>query len=156
MSNDQQSKALLIEQMSSRDEGALRQAIEELRKKGWLADGSLNGVCLCDVNLAGEHLWGANLQNVNLSRANLQGTNLQGCKLEGAVLEGADLQDAQLRSSYIGSATFSEETILPDGTHWVHDIDMTRFTDPNHPHFWRSEDPQSPAHRGDESERSPK
>ena len=40
--------------------------------------------------------------------------------------------------------------ILPDGTNWTLDVDMARFTDPNHPNFWRSADPQSPAYRAGE------
>lgn len=149
MSDDIREKALLIEQLCSGDEVALRQAIEALRIEGGLRDGSLNGICLSGVNLAGEDLWGANLQRVNLSNADLQGTCLQGCQLEGVVLEGANLQGAQLRSGYIGPATFSAESILPDGNRWTRGMDMTRFTDPAHENFWRSDDPQSPAYRED-------
>jgi len=27
--------------------------------------------------------------------------------------------------------------ILPDGSKWTPDTDMTRYTDPNHPDFWQ-------------------
>jgi DNA-binding NtrC family response regulator len=37
---------------------------------------------------------------------------------------------------------------LPDGTNWTPDTGMARFTDPEHPEFWRSDDPGSPAYRG--------
>lgn len=149
MSDDQQRKEQLIERMCSQDDAVVRQAIKELRKRGWLKDGSLKGICLCDADLRGENLWGANLQDVKLSRANLQGANLRGSELEGTMLDGANLQGAALRSMYIGSATFSEHTILPDGTLWIRDVDMMRFTDPDHPDFWRSDDPLSPAYHQD-------
>ena len=45
-------------------------------------------------------------------------------------------------------ADFAEDTRLPDGTHWTPDTDITRFTDPDHPRFWRSDDPESPAYGG--------
>jgi hypothetical protein len=39
-----------------------------------------------------------------------------------------------------------DETVtLPDGTNWTSDTDMMRFTDPAHPQFWRSDEPNSPA-----------
>jgi hypothetical protein len=40
------------------------------------------------------------------------------------------------------------ETTLPDGTKWTLDADVARFNDPDHPEFWRSDDPSSPAYRG--------
>jgi hypothetical protein len=62
-----------------------------------------------------------------LCEANLKESNLLGVNLEGT--------------------RFDETTILPDGTHWIPETDMRRFTDPNHPNFWRSDDPRSPAYR---------
>jgi hypothetical protein len=49
-----------------------------------------------------------------------------------------DLRDTQ----------FDEETRLPDDTKWTPDADMSRFTDPKHPEFWRSDFLFSPAYRG--------
>jgi hypothetical protein len=69
-----------------------------------------------------------------LPYANLQGANLSYANLQGAVLEDAEL---------------NETTILPDGTQWTPDTDLKRFTDPKHPNFWRSDEPDSPAYRGD-------
>ena len=59
----------------------------------------------------------------------------------GTIFTGADLAGAQL-----DSATYDEKTVLPDGTFWTAGTDMTRFTDPDHPAFWRSDDPASPAY----------
>jgi hypothetical protein len=47
----------------------------------------------------------------------------------------------------LDGAAFSEETTLPDGTRWTPEADLARFTDPAHPHFWRSNNPHSPAYR---------
>lgn len=147
METDQQpNKEQLIAQLGSRDNTAVRGAVYELRKRGWLCDGSLAGLCLDGINLTAENLWGANLQNVDLSRAALRDANLQGADLRGTTFVGADLQDVTLRSSYLGYAKFSAETILPDGTHWAREIDMKRFTDPAHPDFWRSDEASSPAY----------
>ena len=43
---------------------------------------------------------------------------------------------------------FNEKTKLPDGKKWTPDTDMARFTDPEHPDFWRSDFTGSPAYRG--------
>lgn len=68
-----------------------------------------------------------------MHRANLQFTDLY-----GADLAHADLSDV----------IFDVDTTLPDRTRWTPDIDIARFTDPNHLDFWRSDDPESPAYRG--------
>jgi hypothetical protein len=64
--------------------------------------------------------------------------NMPRIGLSGANLQGADLTGAK----------FDENTTLPDGTKWTPDTDMTRFTDPEHPEFWRSDIKWSPAYRG--------
>ena len=79
-------KADLIAQMGSGVKDVAVAAAEELRRHGWLYDGSLQG-------------------------ADLLGANLQGARFD--------------------------YTTLPDGTKWIPDTDMTRFTDPDHPDFWR-------------------
>jgi len=73
------------------------------------------------------NLGGANLAWANLAWANLVGANLVGAYLRGAYLERAWLKGAQL----------SEDSILPDGTKWTPDTDIARFTDPDHPDFWK-------------------
>jgi uncharacterized protein YjbI with pentapeptide repeats len=65
-------------------------------------------------------LSGANLEGANLNRATLEGTNLVGANLQGASLEGT---------------RFNAETELPDGTRWAANMDLARFTDPQHPDF---------------------
>ena len=142
----QPDKVQLIEQLHSQDDVTVRQAICQLRKWGWLCDGSLAGLCLREIILTGENLWGADLRDVDLSRADLQGASLQGANLQGTILVGANLQSVTLRSSYLGYARFSAATVLPDGTHWAREVDMAHFTDPDHADFWRSDDVTSPAY----------
>jgi uncharacterized protein YjbI with pentapeptide repeats len=77
----------------------------------------------------------------NLGEVNLGGANLQGASLFGAFLGGANLRRADLRGAVLKRANLDEFTILPDGTKWTPDTDMARFTDPDHPDFWRPEEP---------------
>jgi hypothetical protein len=135
---------------------------------------SLQGANLYRANLQEVYLFTANLQEANLVEANLQGaelarTDLQGANLKDTDLRGAslfeanlqeaDLSGANLQEASLGEANlqgvsligakYSEKTILPDYSAWTPDVDMTRFTDPDHPDFWRSANPNSPAYRGD-------
>jgi len=123
----------LIRKLHSPDSKCVLQAVGELRARGWLSDGLLEGLNLRYViHLQGTNLYEANLREVDLTMVNLQGANLWGANLQGAVLIGANLQGARL-----GRATFDENTTLPDDTKWMPDTDMARFTDPDHPDFWR-------------------
>ncbi len=79
-------------------------ATEELRLRGWLADGSLQGAFLGVADLQGASLAGADLQRAflfgaDLQRACLSRAKLQGANLYEARLEGTDLTDAQLQGA---------------------------------------------------------
>jgi len=39
--------------------------------------------------------------------------------------------------AHLERAKLAEHTTLPDGTRWKPDTDLARFTDPDHPDFWR-------------------
>jgi hypothetical protein len=175
-------KADLIAQMGSQVLGEAIRAVEELRRHGWLYDGSLQGANLGGANLQGANLGGANLQEAILSRANLKwiflvGANLQatylveahlgnanltfadlhgaylqearlmstklqnadltGADLKGAILAGTNLEGAILRQANLQGVDYNPHTTLPDGAKWTSDTDMARFTDPDHPDFWR-------------------
>jgi hypothetical protein len=150
-----QHKQRLITQMRSKDNATALNAVDELRELGWLQDGSLQGAFLVGANLQEAYLGRANLHEADLSGANLQGADLSGANLQevglsftnlyGARLRGANLQEAEL-----DVAEFDEKTALPDDSSversfWTPDTDMVRFTDPDHPDFWRSDDLLSPA-----------
>jgi hypothetical protein len=170
-------KADLIVQLGSRDNATTIRAAEELGRHGWLYDGSLKGISLDSSNLRGAPLqkadlrgtllWNSNLRGASLGGALLQKARLQGSDLEGAGLQGTRLQGARLDETNLKGvsfapshlwqehpywAPFDENSTLPDGTQWTPDTDMRRFTDPTHPDFWRSDDPNSPAYRGEPAE----
>jgi hypothetical protein len=113
-------------------------------------------------NLQGANLSRANLQSTDLGNANLRGANLNRARMQEALLDNADLQGADisfanldftdftganLQNAKLKKAAFDESTILPNEKPWTPETDLTRFTDPNHPNFWRSDDPASPAYR---------
>lgn len=122
---------------------------------------NLQGVLLHFANLKGANLAGANLQEANLGYANLQEANLTGANLQGVYsvihddmmaevyFQGADLSGANLEGTIPGVFICDETTILPDGSNWTPDTDMTRFSDPEHSDFWRSDNPNSPAYGGE-------
>ena len=86
----------LIAQMGSQVLGDAIRAVEELRRHGWLHNGSLQGANLEKANLEGADLVGANLQEALLRGVNLQGANLQMANLRGASLDQANLQGIDL------------------------------------------------------------
>ena len=102
-----------------------------------LVDANLQEALLEGANLQGAGLQGANLQEADLHGADLQGAYLWRSNLQGANLVRSNLQGANLIGANLQGANLSEDTKLPDGTSWTPDTDMTRFTDPKHPDFWR-------------------
>jgi uncharacterized protein YjbI with pentapeptide repeats len=150
----QNRKADLILQMGSLDHTTAIETIRQLRAEGWIEDGTLRGVWLCDANLKGASLWSANMQETDLGNfqnrtiqyststwgaifylgarggVNLEEADLRGSNLYMANLSGANLKDAKLDGANL------EGAILPDGSSWTLDIDMARFTNPNHSTFW--------------------
>ncbi len=147
-------KAGLIAQLRSSVNDDAKRAAEELLRHDWLADEALQDTYLNFANLREAYLGNANLrrasveyatlQEANLGHADLQdakliGTNLQGTVLRGANLRGSQLQRANLQGAKLDHAAFNEGTVLPDGTHWTPDTDMTRFTDPYHRDAWRAD-----------------
>ena len=81
-----------------------------------------------------------------LGYANLENADIRYCDLSGALLFCAYFEGATFEN-----VTFDENTILPDAVevgwddserqifdkHWTPDTDMSRYTDPNHPDFWK-------------------
>ena len=122
----------------------------------FLTYADLEGANLKYANLEGATLWGADLQGADLRGANLQAylrdASLQGADLRGANLQGAYLWGADLQGADLEGAEFDENTTPPDGetAKWTPETDMSRFTDPQHPDFWRSNLLGSPAYRGKE------
>lgn len=87
-------QAQLVQKLQNPDVKIVSQAIDELRQRGWLQDGTLEG-----VNLRFSRLNGADLSNANLSRANMSMTNLRGANLTNSCLKNARLVGADLREA---------------------------------------------------------
>lgn len=85
-------KIELINKIYSLEPKYTLQAIEELRVRNWLSDGSLHGVSFCRAQLQGADLMGADLCNVDFHQANLDFANLSEAKLNSAKLNRASLQ----------------------------------------------------------------
>lgn len=67
----------------------------------------------------------------------LQDGSLRSATLSSANLPEASPDDANLQGANLTEAKFNKDTVLPDATPWTSGTDMTRFTDPNHPDFYR-------------------
>ncbi len=112
------------------------QAVEELRVRGWLSDGSLRGVALCqsqlqDANLMEADLCNADFHQATLDYADLRKAKLTGVKFNRASLQGvnfdlADLNYAEMyKVNLRGARNLTEEqlskanqllgSIMPDG-----------------------------------------
>lgn len=124
----------------------------------WLGQAILRYAKLTSANLRSADLEGCNLERANLANANLsaarlvnahlQGASLYDTELAQAILDHADLSGSNLRyanfrgASLVGTR-FDNSTVLPDGTNWTPDTDMSRFTDARHPHFVAFEGPDA-------------
>jgi uncharacterized protein YjbI with pentapeptide repeats len=120
--------------------------------RGNLFKADLSGTNLNLADLSGADLSLADLSGADLSSAILTKADLTGADLSFSDLIGADLSGVILIGADLKGAKFNEQTILPDGTKWTPDTDMARFTDPEHPDFWRSDHPFSPAYRPSEGD----
>lgn len=119
----------------------------------WLTFVDLTEATLLSADLQKADLRYGVLKKANLDSADLQGADLEHANLEGAMLEnanliGANLLDTNLKGTNLKDAEFDEMTMLPDGNNWNHSIDLSRFTNPSHRHYWRSDSPGSIAYRG--------
>jgi hypothetical protein len=86
----------LIRKLRSPDNKVVLQAVEELRVRGWLEDGSLDGVPLCHAHFQGADLLKASLRNVDLHQADLERADLSIADLSNAKLTRVNLQEANL------------------------------------------------------------
>ena len=165
---EEQEKKRLILQMGSPNNAVAIEAVRELKINTWgwddeTLDGAylaganlqradlrvinLKGAVLFESNLQDADLFHANLERVNLIEANLQNAklgmaNLQDAQMYQAKLQGADLRFANLQSANLREAVLDETTILPDESNYDTEKgleQLRRFTDPDHPEFWRPE-----------------
>ena len=121
-------------------------------------DANLNSAKLCFANLNKADFRFAGLKKANLMSAFLIEANLCHADLEEANLESAAIVEdsTKIYVEYLltpeevlngnRSTEELEQLILPDGNPATIETDMLLFTSPNHPNFWRSNDPKSPFH----------
>ena len=97
-------------------------AVEELRARGWLEDGSLEGVRLCHAHLEGADLFKASLRRVDFHQAHLHEADLSGADLTKAKLARADLRGVNfsgailteadlLKANLVGARNLTEEQL---------------------------------------------
>jgi hypothetical protein len=112
-------------------------------RRALLNDAKMDDACLHEADCRLTNFSNADLLRADLSKAKLNHAALNGANLHNACLCGADLEDA----------TFSVTTVLPDAKsaghdadnkplftkYWTPDADMSRYTNPKHPNFWRPE-----------------
>lgn len=127
-----------------------------------LIDANLREAVCSAAVLMGADLTGADVQRADLRKATFVRADLQAADLSFANLEGAFLLEANLSGARFSHARFDNKTVLPDPTinptqasdqavfdnYWTPNTDMARYTNPDHPNFWRSNDRYSPAYRG--------
>jgi uncharacterized protein YjbI with pentapeptide repeats len=87
-------KLELINKIYMLENKSTLQAIEDLRVRGWLTDGSLRGTALCQAQMGNADLMGADLRGVDLHQANLEFADLRKAKLNGAKLNRASMYRA--------------------------------------------------------------
>lgn len=90
-----------------------QEALTELRERGWLHDGSLNGAPLAGARLNGTDLRGAilsraDLSNADLNVAQLDRVRLTGAKLVGARLQGSSMMEADLMDAHLMGANLTD------------------------------------------------
>lgn len=94
----------LIYKLRSPDNKRVMQAVEELRVRGWLQDGSLRGVPLCHVHMQGVDLLSAELSNVDFHQANFENADLSMANLSNTKLTRVNFQRANLSHTNIKDA----------------------------------------------------
>lgn len=94
----------LIKKLRSPDNKRVLEAVEELRVRGWLKDGSLKNVLLCHAHLEGADLLDASMRKVDLHQAHLQWADLSMADLSSVKLSRADLQGANFSQTVLDDA----------------------------------------------------
>lgn len=97
-------KVELINKVRSPDNRNVLAAVEELRVRGWLGDGTLRGMALCRVQFQGADLIEANLNSVDLHQADMEFADLSMADLSGAKMTRINLVGANMNQANIARA----------------------------------------------------
>ena len=110
------------------------QAIEELRVRGWLTDGSLRGVAMCQAQLQDANLMEADLSNADFHQANLDYADLRKARLNGAKFNRASLSaawrclcSASAMSCWTRSRTFCNGVVKRVATSYLKRISFQKI-----------------------------
>lgn len=109
----------LINKLRNPENRIALQAVEELRARGWLSDGSLRGIALCQAQLQGADLMEADFSNIDFHQAHLEWSDLsmadlRGSKLTRATLYGANFSQANLLRADLYKANLRAALNLTD------------------------------------------
>jgi hypothetical protein len=95
-----------IRKLRAPDNKEAVRAVEELRARGWLEDGSLDGARLCHVHLDGADLFKAVLRKIDFHQAHLADVDLSGADLSGTEFARADLRGANFSGANLKGTDF--------------------------------------------------
>lgn len=106
------------------------------------ADFSSATLTKCDfrgANVVGAKFLSANCQDINFLGADVRGVDFTNANLDGAQFVGIRAQEAigVPGRKYLTSARVDSNTIMPDGSRLNSISDLERFTNAQHPNFWR-------------------
>jgi hypothetical protein len=118
----------LLKQVRNGTNAEAVRAVDEMRERGWLTDGSLQGTYLTGITLYDGTLTGSQLAEANLSRANLSGVNLTQADLSGANLDSADLRGAILKGANLNGASLKRANLI-DTDFTEASLDWVDFSD---------------------------
>ncbi len=106
---------LLIElthKLLSPDNKIVLKAVEELRVRGFLMDGSLRNMALCHANLQGADLMEADLAKIDFHQVHMAFADLSKANLAGAQLDRADLHGANFSLANLEGADLFKTNLL--------------------------------------------
>ena len=111
-------KRELTKQMASAANRFATEAVNRLRLRGWLEDGSLEGEVFAGANLAKVRLEKARLRKADLANAILTQVEFAGADLSEAKLFGADLSGSYIHEAELDRAQLSDanrsEIVMPE------------------------------------------
>lgn len=105
-------KATLTYDLRSRSPDVVRRTLTELRKRGWLDDGTLRRAYLSGADLSGADLSFADLSDAYLSGTNLEGTVFRSARLLNADLSQSNLQGANFSKAMLRSANLDDCNLI--------------------------------------------
>jgi uncharacterized protein YjbI with pentapeptide repeats len=94
----------ILNRLITKDNRIALQAIRELRDRGWLEDGALQGAAFCKVNIHDANLENADLCCAGFHQANLSWADLSNADLRAAKLSLCDLSGSNMKNTKLDSA----------------------------------------------------